>query len=118
MKRRALQIFLGIGVLFLASAAAAQPAATLRVIVFPGGSNWPLWVAQDQGFLAREKLAIEITPTPGSVFQLTNLIAGKFDIALTAIDNVIAYDERQGEVAVPGTPDLFAFMGERAMKGR
>ena len=117
MKRIALTVFLGVGLLFFAfaavlvSAAAAQPAAPLRVIIFPGGSNWPLWVAQDKGFLAREKLAMELTPTPGSVFQLTNLIAGKFDIAMTAIDNVIAYDEGQGEVAVPGTPDLFAFMG-------
>ena len=38
-----------------------------------------------------------LTPTPNSVFQLTNLIDGKFDIAMTAIDNVVAYNENQGE---------------------
>jgi ABC-type nitrate/sulfonate/bicarbonate transport system substrate-binding protein len=44
------------------------------------------------------------------VFQLTNLIEGKFDIAMTAIDNLIAYREGQGEAKVDG-PDLIAFMG-------
>jgi ABC-type nitrate/sulfonate/bicarbonate transport system substrate-binding protein len=83
----------------------------LQVIIFPGGQNWPLWVAQDKGFFARENIEVTLTPTPGSVFQLTNLIAGKFDIGLTAPDNVIAYQEGQGEAPVEGTPDLFAFMG-------
>ena len=117
MKRLIVHVLVGAGVLALAAGVLAQPATpsppatTLRLISFPGGSNWPIWVAQDKGFLAREGLALEITPTPGSVFQMTNLIAGKFDIALTAIDNLVAYDEGQGEVPVPGTPDLFAFMG-------
>ncbi|OLE18477.1 MAG: ABC transporter substrate-binding protein [Betaproteobacteria bacterium 13_1_20CM_3_63_8] len=53
---------------------------------------------------------MNVTPTPSSVFQLTNLISGKFDIAMTAIDNLIAYREGQGEEPVPG-PDLIAFMG-------
>jgi ABC-type nitrate/sulfonate/bicarbonate transport system substrate-binding protein len=45
-----------------------------------------------------------------SVFQLTNLIDGKFDIAMTAIDNLIAYREGQGEEPVLGR-DLQAVMG-------
>jgi ABC-type nitrate/sulfonate/bicarbonate transport system substrate-binding protein len=44
------------------------------------------------------------------VFQLTGLIEGKFDIAMTAIDNLIAYREGQGEAKIEG-PDLIAFMG-------
>src|SRR5881628_2253089 len=84
---------------------------TLQVIVFPGGFNWPIWAAQERGFFARDGLEVELTPTPSSVFQLTNLIEGKFDIGMTAIDNVIAYQEGQGEAPVSGTPDLFAFMG-------
>jgi ABC-type nitrate/sulfonate/bicarbonate transport system substrate-binding protein len=51
-----------------------------------------------------------VTPTPNSVFQLTNLIDGKFDIAITAIDNLIAYREGQGEEPRVG-PDLIAVMG-------
>ncbi len=97
--------------LALAGPAAAQAPAKLEVIVFPGGFNWPIWAAQEKGFFAREGLEVKLTPTPNSVFQLTNLIAGKFDIGMTAIDNVIAYQEGQGEAPVSGTPDLFAFMG-------
>ena len=52
-----------------------------------------------------------LTPTPNSVFQLTNLIDGKFDIAMTAIDNVIAYMEGQGEAKTETKPDLIVFMG-------
>jgi ABC-type nitrate/sulfonate/bicarbonate transport system substrate-binding protein len=52
-----------------------------------------------------------LTPTPGSIYQLTNLIDGKFDIAMTAIDNLIAYDEGQGEAPTTATPDLIAVMG-------
>lgn len=89
----------------------ARAAETLQVIVFPGGFNWPIWAAQGKGLFAREGLEVKLTPTPSSVFQLTNLIEGKFDIGMTAIDNVIAYQEGQGEAPVAGPPDLFAFMG-------
>src|SRR5436853_7739672 len=84
---------------------------SVNLIVFPGGFNWPIWVAQERGFFARDGLEVELTPTPSSVFQLTNLIEGKFDIGMTAIDNVIAYQEGQGEAPVSVTPHLFAFMG-------
>ncbi len=88
----------------------AEP-KTLEVIVFAGGFNWPIWAAQKQGFFARNDIAVHLTPTPGSEYQLANLIEGKFDIAHTAIDNVIAYMEGQGEAKVSATPDLIAFMG-------
>lgn len=104
-------ILAALAFLFLGSCA-MQPATpkTVNLIVFPGGFNWPVWIAQDKGMFAKHGLEVKITPTPSSVFQLTNLIAGKFDIAMTAIDNLIAYREGQGEEPVPG-PDLIAFMG-------
>ena len=83
----------------------------IELIVFPGGFNWPILVAEDKGLFAANHVAVKLTPTPNSVFQLTNLIAGKFDIAMTAIDNLIAYDEGQGEAPVSGKPDLIAIMG-------
>jgi len=86
------------------------PVAPLRVIVFPGGFNWPLWVAQDKGFFGREGLMVSLTPTPNSTFQMKGLIEGEFDIAMTAIDNVVAYREGQGEAGVTGT-DLVAVSG-------
>jgi ABC-type nitrate/sulfonate/bicarbonate transport system substrate-binding protein len=98
--------------LFLAGCAAQPPAPpkTVNLIVFPGGFNWPVWVAQEKGLFAKNGIEVKVTPTPSSVFQLTGLIEGKFDIAMTAIDNLIAYREGQGEEPVLG-PDLFAFMG-------
>lgn len=83
----------------------------ISAIVFPGGFNWPIWIAQEKGYFADGGIEVAITPTPNSVFQLTNLIEGKFDIAHTAIDNVVAYMEGQGEAEVSTKPDLVAFMG-------
>jgi ABC-type nitrate/sulfonate/bicarbonate transport system substrate-binding protein len=91
----------------------AEAPPPLRVIVFPGAFNWPLWVAEDKGFFASERLAVAITPTPNSTFQMKGLIQGEFDIAMTAMDNVIAYREGQGEAGVDG-PDLVAVMGSDA----
>lgn len=90
---------------------AAQNLDPVSVIVFPGGFNWPIWVAQEKGYFAKGGIEVKLTPTPTSVFQLTNLIEGKFDIGVTAIDNVIAYMEGQGEAPVSVQPDLFVFMG-------
>ncbi|HYT47603.1 MAG TPA: ABC transporter substrate-binding protein [Burkholderiales bacterium] len=104
-------ILAGLAFLLLGSCATPPVAPkTVNLIVFPGGFNWPIWVAQEKGLFAKNGLDVKVTPTPSSVFQLTNLIGGKFDIAMTAIDNLIAYREGQGEEPVPG-PDLFAFMG-------
>jgi len=86
------------------------PPKPINLIVFPGGFNWPIWVAQEKGLFAKHGVAPNVTPTPSSAFQLQGLIEGKFDIAMTAIDNLIAYREGQGEAKVQG-PDLVAFMG-------
>ena len=87
---------------------AAQP---LEVIVFPGGFNWPLWVGNEKGFFAPNGVEVKITPTPTSMFQMQSLATGKFDIAFSTIDNVVAYTEGQGEAPLAETPDFFAFMG-------
>ena len=97
-------------VLASCTTAPSGPPKTINLIVFPGGFNWPIWVAQEKGFFAKNGVQVNVTPTPSSVFQLTNLIGGKFDIAMTAIDNLVAYREGQGEEPVLG-PDLIAFMG-------
>lgn len=81
----------------------------LRLVVFPGAFNWPVWVAQKKGWFAAEGLDVAITQTPGSVFQLTGLIDGTFDLAITLVDNVVAYRCGQGEVPAVGE-DLVALM--------
>jgi ABC-type nitrate/sulfonate/bicarbonate transport system substrate-binding protein len=84
---------------------------SVSVIVFPGGFNWPIWVAQQKGYFSQNGIEVKLTNTPNSIFQLTGLIEGRFDIAMTAIDNVVAYMEGQGEAKVDRQPDIFAFMG-------
>lgn len=83
----------------------------LTVNVFPGAINLPLWAARDQGFFARRDLEVEVVYTPNSIAQLTGLADGSFEIAMTAIDNLVAYREKQGEVAASGDTEFFAFMG-------
>ena len=100
-----------IGAVSLGGIRAQQSLEPVSVIVFPGGFNWPIWIAQDKGYFASGGIEVNLTNTPNSVFQLTNLIEGKFDIAMTAIDNVIAYMEGQGEAPTQVKPDLTVFMG-------
>lgn len=84
---------------------------TLNVIVFPGGFNLPLWAAQEQGFFARENLDVQLHMTASSMEQLSGLIGEKWDLAMTGFDNVVAYQEGQGEAQIDREPDLFVFMG-------
>lgn len=92
------------------AAASAQEKKVIEVIVFPGGFNWPIWAAQKNGYFAAAGIEVNLTPTPSSEFQLQNTYGGKFHIAMTAIDNVVAYQEGQGPVKIEN-PDLVAVMG-------
>jgi ABC-type nitrate/sulfonate/bicarbonate transport system substrate-binding protein len=83
----------------------------LRVNVFPGGFNWPLFAGTEKNFFAGEHVAIELQATSGSVAQMTGLAAGQFEIAMTAFDNVVAYAEGQGEAPIGPQPQFFAFLG-------
>jgi ABC-type nitrate/sulfonate/bicarbonate transport system substrate-binding protein len=89
----------------------AKSNAALSVNVFPGGFNWPIYVGQDKGFFARHGIAVEVQGTPDSVTQMTDFSQGKFDIAMTAIDNIVAYVEGQGQAPIGPQPEFFAFMG-------
>jgi len=81
----------------LLAPAALRAQEPLRLNVFPSGSNWPVWVAVEKGFLSRHGVALAISATPSSSAQFSGLLGGSTDIASTAIDNVIAYAEGQGE---------------------
>ena len=91
-------------ILPLVAPAIARAQEPLRLNVFPSGSNWPVWVAQEKGFLARHGVAVAVTATPSSSAQFAGLLAGRTDIASTAIDNVVAYAEGQGEA--PGAAGI------------
>lgn len=83
----------------------------VKLIAFPGAPNLPFFAAEALGSFRRQGLALALETTPSSMRQAQGLVAGEFQIAGTAIDNVIAYQSGQGEVALPGRPDLFVAMG-------
>jgi len=83
----------------------------LTVNVFPGGFNWGLYVGRDKGFFAEHGIAVEVQGTPNSVTQMTDFSQGKFDIAMTAVDNIVAYVEGQGEAPIGAQGDFMAVMG-------
>ncbi|HEY1852864.1 MAG TPA: ABC transporter substrate-binding protein [Candidatus Binataceae bacterium] len=89
----------------------AKDLPVVTVNVFPGGFNWPIFVAQDKGFFAANGIAVEVQSTPDSVTQMTGFSLGEFDIAMTAIDNIVAYVEGQGQAPIGPQPDFMAFMG-------
>lgn len=98
----------------LSLAAAPSPAKAqqqLAVVAFAGGSNWPIWVAQEKGFFARQGLTVTLDFTPSSVALVQNMMVGRYQVAMTAIDNLVAYQEGQGEAKLEQAPDFVAFMG-------
>ena len=83
----------------------------LTIIVFPGGANLPLWTGIKQGFFAKHGLEVVPSYTRSSVEQISGLVSGQWDLGLTGFDNIVAYQEGQGEAKLDRQPDLFAFMG-------
>jgi ABC-type nitrate/sulfonate/bicarbonate transport system substrate-binding protein len=89
----------------------ASDLPVVTVNVFPGGFNWGLYVGQDKGFFAQHGITVEMQGTPNSVTQMSDFAHGKFDIAMTAVDNIVAYVEGQGEAPIGPQPDFMAVMG-------
>lgn len=89
----------------------AKDLPVVSVNVFPGGFNWGVYVGQDKGFFADTGIAVEVQGTPNSVTQMTDFSQGKFDIAMTAVDNIVAYVEGQGEAPIGPQSDFTAVMG-------
>ncbi len=83
----------------------------LRLIAFPGAPNLPVFAAREEGFFDDVGIDLQMETTPNSAYQIQHLVKGDFDIAGTAFDNVVAYQEGEGAVALDRQPDLFAFMG-------
>ena len=97
------------------SGPAAAPAApipgAIQVISFGGGFNLPLWAAKEQGFFKRHGVEVQHTITADSKQVFSGLMAGQYHVAITALDNILAYQEGQGEVKFDPPSDFFGFMG-------
>ncbi|MFZ8899314.1 MAG: ABC transporter substrate-binding protein [Alphaproteobacteria bacterium] len=83
----------------------------LQLINFPGAPNLPIFVGQELGFFETAGVRANLNTTPSSVYQIEHLMKGKYQIAGTAIDNVVAYTENQGAITLSEKSDIFAFMG-------
>lgn len=83
----------------------------LTILAFEGAFNLPIWVGQQQGCFEKQGLEVSLEYVKGSVDMVNRLIAGSAQIALTSVDNVLAYRSGQGETADGSAADLVAFMG-------
>ncbi len=82
----------GCASLWQAPAPANDP-VTLRVNVFRGASNLPIYMAQEKGFFTQRGVTLQMQFTPNSVEQRAGLAAGRFEIAHAAVDNAVAMIE-------------------------
>ncbi len=97
---------------FALSTCISASAAEFKVVAFAGASNWPFWIGQEKGFFKNNNVEPVLDITPNSVEMAKNLYNGKYDLALTAIDNIIAYNEGQGETTdVPANAGFVALFG-------
>jgi ABC-type nitrate/sulfonate/bicarbonate transport system substrate-binding protein len=91
-------------------------AVTLSVSIFTNAGTVPLEIAARRSFFADAGLDVTVTGTTSSVEQMTGVIDGRYDIAATAIDNVIAYNVGQGAAATLRASDLKVFMGSASYR--
>jgi len=66
---------------------------TLRINVFRGASNLPIYMAQEKGYFSRRGITLQVFFTPNSTEQRAGLAAGRFEIAHAAVDNTVAMIE-------------------------
>jgi ABC-type nitrate/sulfonate/bicarbonate transport system substrate-binding protein len=90
--RMLMTVMLAVAAMFASiSAAAAQ--TRLKVMVFPGLSNLPIFAAQHKDLFAKQGLAIELLNTPNSDVLRDGLTKGDHQIAHAAVDNAVAMVE-------------------------
>lgn len=88
----------------------AEPTA-ISICAFMGPETAPLQRAQEAGWFAAEGLEVTCVPAKGSVGQMVGLVDGEYHMAMTAIDNAVAYVEGQGAAKPKNKPDIVVFLG-------
>jgi len=83
----------------------------LRVSVFNGAWNLPIWVAQKQGFFDAAGIDVQVLPTRSSGALMQGLYGGEVEIALAGADNFLAYEQGTGEADVRKGDELRIVMG-------
>jgi ABC-type nitrate/sulfonate/bicarbonate transport system substrate-binding protein len=90
--------------------APANAQTEVKMTSFGGGTNVPSWVALEKGFFLKEGLKVTQEVTHGSKEQMQDIMAGKYQFASTAFDNIVAYTEGQGTDKFDNY-DVVAIMG-------
>jgi ABC-type nitrate/sulfonate/bicarbonate transport system substrate-binding protein len=82
----------------------AQGLKAIKVMSFPGMSNFPIFVAQHKGLFAKHGISVELLFTVNSTMQRDGLAKGDHQIIQTASDNAVAMVElaKQDAVIVTG----------------
>jgi ABC-type nitrate/sulfonate/bicarbonate transport system substrate-binding protein len=89
------------GAALLAATSAAQAQTSLKVMVFPGLTNFSIFAAQHKNLFAKHGLAIELLNTPNSQVLRDGLAKGDHQIAHAAVDNAVAMVElAKADVAI------------------
>jgi ABC-type nitrate/sulfonate/bicarbonate transport system substrate-binding protein len=87
-----------------ATKAPAQALKSIKVMSFPGMTNFPIFVAQHKGLFAKHGIAVELLFTVNSTMQRNGLANNEHQIIQTAADNAVAMVElaKQDAVIVSG----------------
>jgi ABC-type nitrate/sulfonate/bicarbonate transport system substrate-binding protein len=96
--------------LFATLAVPASAQTKINLVTFAGATNLPVWTAIDKGFFAKEGLDVTQEVTRGSVAQLQGLMSGKYQFGSSALDNIVANTEGEGDTPISGF-DLVGIMG-------
>jgi ABC-type nitrate/sulfonate/bicarbonate transport system substrate-binding protein len=100
----------GLAASTLARIAAAQGLTEVRMVGFSGATNLPVWFAIDRGLFEKEGLKVTLDRTPNSKEQIANMMAGTYQFATTAFDNIVAHTEGEGSAKYDHF-DLVAILG-------
>ena len=88
-----------------------QKLTEISICAFAGPETSPIQLAQENGYFAEEGISVRCEAAPGSIHQMVGLIDGEFDMAMSAVDNVIAYVEGQGAATPKNRADLIVCLG-------
>lgn len=102
--------------MFTQACAAAEQPRELKLVLFGGVMATGIYVAQDTGLFAQENLQVSVKDTPNSIYLMTELVKGNYDIAQASIDNFFAYQAGQGAAPLDREPELRVIMGGTTMK--
>ncbi len=81
----------------LSGIASAQDPARMRVKVFPGAQNLPLFAGVAKGMFAKRGIAVDLLFTVNSTELRDGLANGDIEVAHSAVDNSVAMVELAGK---------------------